>query len=103
VFISPYIIHRHPQFWSDAETFDPERFNPQQQAKRHRFAYLPFALGPRACIGEQFAMVEMLMHAALLARRVHLSYLPQQPIELECQVNLRSKHNLMMKPELRQP
>jgi cytochrome P450 len=51
------------------------------------FCYLPFALGPRACIGEQFAMVEMMLHTALIARRIRLRYLPKQPIELECQVN----------------
>jgi hypothetical protein len=46
-------------------------------------------------------MVEMLMHTALLAREIQLRYLPQQPIELECQVNLRSRHNLMMMPVVR--
>jgi len=101
VFISPYIVHRHPQFWREPERFDPERFSAAHQAQRNRFAYLPFALGPRACIGEHFAMVEMLMHTALLARDIHLRYLPQQPIELECRVNLRTRHSLMMMPELR--
>ncbi len=101
VFVSPYLVHRHPRFWPDPERFDPERFSRANQAQRNRFAYLPFALGPRACIGEHFAMVEMLMHTALLAREIHLRYLPQRPIELECQVNLRTRHSLMMMPELR--
>lgn len=102
VFISPYIVHRHPGFWTDPERFDPDRFEAPQVAQRNRFCYLPFALGPRACIGEHFAMVEMMLHTALLARRIHLRYRPQQPIELECQVNLRTKHGLYMVPELRQ-
>lgn len=101
VFVSPYLIHRHPEFWPDAERFDPARFAADASAARDRFAYLPFALGPRACIGEQFAMAEMLMHAAALAHRFRLRYLPQQPIALECQVNLRPLHDLMMTPELR--
>jgi cytochrome P450 len=101
VFISPYIVHRHPRFWPDPERFDPARFSSANQAQRNRFAYLPFALGPRACIGEHFAMVEMLMHTAVLAREIHLRYLPQRPVELECQVNLRTRHSLMMMPELR--
>ena len=101
IFVSPYIVHRHPQFWLEPDRFDPDRFAPAARAARNRFSYLPFALGPRACIGEHFAMVEMLFHTALLAREVHLRYLPQRPIELECQVNLRTRHSLMMMPELR--
>ena len=101
VFISPYLVHRHPQFWTDPECFNPERFSAMHTKQRNRFCYLPFALGPRACIGEHFAMVEMIYHAALLSRDVRLRYLPQQPVELECQVNLRTKHPLMMQPEIR--
>jgi len=100
VFISPYLVHRHPQFWDNPEQFDPDRFSSARR-QHNRFAYLPFALGPRACIGEHFAMFEMVMHVVLLARRLRLRYLPQQPIELECQVNLRTKYPLMMRPELR--
>jgi cytochrome P450 len=101
VFLSPYLIHRHPGFWNEAETFDPSRFEASRSAQRNRFCYLPFALGPRACIGEHFAMVEMILHAALLARRLRLRYLRQQPVEMECQVNLRPKHSIFMQPEER--
>jgi cytochrome P450 len=101
IFISPYIIHRHPEFWVKPEQFDPDRFEESQTRERNRFCYLPFSLGPRACIGEHLAMTEMLLHVALLARHIHLRYLPRQPIELECQVNLRSKHIIHMLPERR--
>jgi enediyne biosynthesis protein E7 len=101
VFISPYLVHRHPQFWREPERFDPERFTPAVQAQRHRFAYLPFALGPRACIGEHFAMAEMLIHTALLAREIHLKYVAHQPIALESRINLRTRHSLMMTPVAR--
>ena len=47
-------------------------------------------------------MVEMILHTVLLARRIRLRYLSQQPIELECQVNLRTKHSICMIPEIRQ-
>ena len=102
VFISPYIVHRHPAFWTEPERFDPGRFAATQTAQRNRFCYLPFALGPRACIGEHFAMVEMILHTVMLARHIRLRYLPKYPIELECQVNLRSKHSIYMLPEKRQ-
>lgn len=101
VFVSPYLVHRNPRFWNDPERFNPERFSDSAAAGRNRFCYLPFALGPRACIGEHFAKFEMIVHTAMLARRIRLSYRPRHPLELECQVNLRSKHGIYMLPELR--
>jgi cytochrome P450 len=101
VFISPYLVHRNPQFWDEPERFNPDRFSRSIAASRNRFCYLPFALGPRACIGEHFAMVEMIVHTAMLARRIRLRYVPKYPLEIECQVNLRSKHAIYMLPELR--
>ena len=59
VVISQYIIHRHPDWWSAPEQFQPERFTPVQAARRHRFAYIPFGEGPRMCIGQAFALMEM--------------------------------------------
>src|SRR6185312_5343190 len=48
ILVSPFLVHRHPAFWDDAEAFDPTRFVPERAAVRSRFAYLPFGLGPRA-------------------------------------------------------
>ena len=56
--VSQWATHRHPQFWKDAERFDPDRFSPEQEAARHRYAYFPFGGGPRACMGSRFAMQE---------------------------------------------
>ena len=49
--IMPWVVHRHRKLWTDPDHFDPERFSPEQSATRHRFAYIPFALGPHICIG----------------------------------------------------
>ena len=56
VTLSPYLTHRRPQFWSDPQTFDPQRFSRQQKAERPRYAYIPFGAGQ--CIGNHFAMAE---------------------------------------------
>ena len=48
VFISPYMLHRHPHFWSDPEEFQPQRFAGVDAKERHRFAYIPFSVGPAA-------------------------------------------------------
>ena len=100
VFISPYLLHRHPAFWSDAEAFKPERFA-GAQTERHKFAYIPFAVGPRHCIGENIAMFEMLVHLRTMTRRFRLSRATDEPIELEAQINLRPRSNLMMTVDIR--
>ncbi|HEY5102093.1 MAG TPA: cytochrome P450 [Steroidobacteraceae bacterium] len=101
VLLSPYLLHRHPRFWADPDAFKPERFAAANEAERPRFAYMPFAAGPRHCIGETFALYEMLMHLYKVARRYRLTYLPTEPVELEAQINLRTKKPLYMRLERR--
>ncbi len=96
VLISPYMLHRHPQIWSEPEEFRPERFAGADAEERHRFAYIPFAVGPRHCIGENIAMFEMLVHMRTMTRRFHLTRATHEPIEFEAQINLRPRSNLMM-------
>lgn len=101
VLLPLYLVHRHPGFWSDPEAFSPERFAPEHEAERPRFAYMPFAAGPRHCIGETFALYEMLMHLYKAARRFRLKWVPDKPIELEAQINLRTRFPLHMRLERR--
>ncbi len=101
VFISPYMLHRHPAFWSEPEEFRPERFAGADAEERHRFSYIPFAVGPRHCIGENMAMFEMLVHVNAMSRRFRLTRASDEPIELEAQINLRPRSNLMMRVQAR--
>jgi len=101
VFISPYTLHRHPDFWSAPEEFQPQRFAGVDAKERHRFAYIPFSVGPRHCIGENMAMFEMLVHVNRMSRRFRLARVGNDPIELEAQINLRPRSNLMMTVEIR--
>lgn len=70
IVLSPWTIHRHPGFWDDPLTFDPSRFSPEAEAagRRHRYAWMPFGGGPRACIGQHFSMLEALLALAVLLR-----------------------------------
>ena len=84
VVISPYLVHRHPDFWPDPAGFDPRRFLPGghgDPAARHRYAFIPFGGGRRACVGAAFAELETVIALATLGRRFRLdltaSGLPQ--------------------------
>jgi enediyne biosynthesis protein E7 len=101
VFISPYLLHRHPEFWSEPEEFRPARFAGADAEERHKFAYIPFSVGPRHCIGENLALFEMLGHVSMMSRRFRMTRVGNDPIELEAQINLRPRSNLMMNVELR--
>jgi enediyne biosynthesis protein E7 len=101
VLLPLYLLHRDGRFWKDPERFWPERFAPEHEAERPRFSYMPFAAGPRHCIGETFALYEMLMHLYKVARRYRLTYVPDKPLELEAQINLRTLHPLHMRLERR--
>ena len=96
VFISPYMLHRHPAFWDAPEQFRPERFAGPDAEERHRFAYIPFSVGPRHCIGEHLAMFEMLAHVQTISRRFRVERTCDAPVEFEAQINLRTRSNLMM-------
>jgi cytochrome P450 len=102
VLLCIYLLHRHPRYWKEPQNFRPERFDDDHVSERPRFAYMPFAAGPRHCIGETLALYEMYMHLYKVARRYRLTYVADRPLELEAHINLRTKHPLMMKLEPRQ-
>jgi cytochrome P450 len=72
VLIAPWVLHRHRLLWAEPETFDPSRFLPAA-AGPGRFAYLPFGIGPRVCIGAQFALTEATLVLATIIRAFRIS------------------------------
>lgn len=101
IYIAPYLIQRHPALWENPDLFDPGRFGPDQSQIRHPLAMLPFSAGPRNCIGEFFARIEMQIHLMVVARRLRLRYTETTPPELDAGVNLRSRYDFTMFPEFR--
>jgi cytochrome P450 len=88
--VSPYVTHRHPRFWDDPERYNPERFTPEQEKARHRYAYFPFGGGPRACIGQYFSMLEAVIVTAMLARAFRFTS-PTGEVPLVPGITLRPK------------
>ncbi len=78
--ISPYITHRFPSLWEQPEVFDPQRFAPERPVARPRFAYYPFAGGPRVCIGNTFALMEGQLILAMIYQTFRLRLLPGHPV-----------------------
>lgn len=69
VFISVLHMHRDPNIWGEnVMDFDPDRFLPENIAKRPPFSYIPFSAGPRNCIGFKYAMISVKMTLAHLLR-----------------------------------
>ena len=101
VFISPYVVHRHPDHWDEPESFCPARFADDAERKPNKFAYVPFSAGARHCVGESFAMYEMTIHLYLAARRFRLRYLGNEPPGYEARINLRTLGDLEMRVERR--
>lgn len=101
IYISPYFIQRNPALWEAPDAFNPDRFDPHHSKDRHPLMMLPFSAGPRKCIGEFLARIEMQIHLMTIAKKLRLRFAGDSPPELDAGVNLRTKHDLIMDPEIK--
>jgi cytochrome P450 len=77
IYLNLYLLHRNPEFWPDPDVFEPDRFRPQEVAKRPRSAYLPFGAGPRNCIGKHFARTELTLIMSMIAQAYRITVPPE--------------------------
>ncbi len=92
-----YMTHRDARFWPDPTSFRPERFTPEEEARRPKLAYAPFGAGPRACIGKVFATVEARLLLATIAQRFHLELARPRPVRPEPRITLVPKKGMRMR------
>ncbi len=96
VVIAPYVLHRHRALWSDPDKFDPNRFLDGARETIDRFAYLPFGVGPRVCIGATLAMQEALIVVATVMRHFTLELAPGYVVRPVHRVTVRPGGGLPM-------
>lgn len=102
VLASPFVMHRDARFFTDAESFQPERWDALSVKEAgNNFIYFPFSKGVRSCIGEQFAWTEGVLLLAALARGWKLKLDAQQKIGLQAMITLRPKYGMKMQIDKR--
>jgi cytochrome P450 len=99
VIFCPYAIHRLPEFWSDPETFRPERFEAGREEQKNKFAYLPFSAGPRTCIGNSFAIIESQIIMGTLLARFRARLADPAPLTPQPRVTLRTSRPVTLRLE----
>jgi cytochrome P450 len=101
VLVSPYVMHRDRRYFAEPLRFDPERWEAKAAAGRPEFSYLPFSAGPRSCLGEHLAWIEMQLIVAAIAQRWRLRLSPGYPLTLMPLIALRPKYGMRMFAEQR--
>lgn len=86
-----YHIHHNKEIWGDPNVFRPERFSKEEMKDKHRYAYFPFGGGPRLCIGNNFALMEMQLVIAMLAQHYKFDLRKGYKAELDPLITLRPK------------
>ena len=94
--IPVYYIHRDPKHWDEPLKFKPERFNKENSKGRHKFVYFPFGGGPRLCIGNNFALMEMQVIVPMMARAFSLVKAPGFKFKEEPLITMRPTPHMKM-------
>ena len=95
-FIPIYYIHRSEKYWPEAQKFIPERFNKENSKNRHKFIYFPFGGGPRLCIGNNFALMEMQLLVPMIIQQFHLQKPKNFKFKLSTLITMRPDPEMQM-------
>ena len=94
--MSQWLLHRDSRFFPEPDRFRPDRWTAEFKAALPKFAYFPFGGGPRQCIGEAFAWMELVLTVATIAQRWKLELVPGHPVVPQPVVTLRTKYGMKM-------
>lgn len=96
VFVAPWTLHRHPSYFEQPEQFDPERFSAERRERIYKHAYIPFVTGPRICLGNAFALLQLKVNLATILQRYRLTMAPGYIFEPIFRFDTRPKDGLPM-------
>ena len=96
VLIAPWVLHRHRKLWPNPDAFDPARFL-EAASPPPRFTYLPFGVGPRVCVGAQFAMAEAVLILAMTIQRFRIARADSTPVLPVAVVTTQPDHAAMFR------
>ncbi len=97
VLVSPWVMHRDPEFYQEPLRFDPDRWLPERSASLPKFAYFPFGGGPRMCIGEGFAWMEGVIVLATLMQRWRFALVPDHRVVPQPRITLRPRDGIQVR------
>ena len=103
LFMFQWVTQRDPRFFTEPERFYPDRWTEDFNNTLPKYAYFPFGGGPRACIGNYFAMMEIVLLLATIGQRFRFSLLPEHPVTLMPAMSLRPKDGIRVRIEKRRP
>jgi cytochrome P450 len=96
LFMSIFNLHRNPTIWDNPLNFNPENFEAEKAKDLAKFNYMPFGAGPRVCIGQQFALMEMQLLLAAMIKRFTFEMQPDHRVHMHPQIVLKSTGGIRM-------
>ncbi|MES2571015.1 MAG: cytochrome P450 [Verrucomicrobiota bacterium] len=103
VIVPIFHFHWSERYWSEPQRFDPERFSPERRPAAEPMIYFPFGAGPRSCIGNHFAMQELVIMTAIFYRYFQFRPEPGFVVEADPLITLRPKQGVRLKMTARRP
>lgn len=94
ILMTQYVSHRNPAYFPEPGKFDPERFAPGRREAIPKFAYYPFGMGSRVCIGEGFARLEAVILIVMIGRGFDFEPVRKGPARTEALITLRPKNGM---------